>query len=97
MSTRLFLRLCVHRDSDGLLFLFVYHKRAYCISHCLVGEVLALEAKTLDGVIFTCGYGQGAEEIGSVKAYHVAVIERIHEMVQSDENLMKKYRKIASV
>ena len=34
---------------------------------------------------------------GSVKAYHVAVIERLHEMVQSDENLMKKYRKIASV
>lgn len=55
MSTRLFLRLCVHRDSDGLLFLFVYHKRAYCISHCLVGEVLALEAQTLAGVIFTCG------------------------------------------
>ena len=34
---------------------------------------------------------------GSVKAYHVAVIERLHEMVQSDENLMQKYRKIASV
>ena len=34
---------------------------------------------------------------GTVKAYHVAVIERLHEMVQSDENLMKKYRKIASV
>lgn len=34
---------------------------------------------------------------GSVKAYHVAVIERMHEMVQADENLMKKYRKIASV
>ena len=34
---------------------------------------------------------------GSVKAYHVAVIERLHEMVQSDENLMAKYRKIASV
>lgn len=34
---------------------------------------------------------------GSVKAYHVAVIERLHEMVQADENLMKKYRKIASV
>ena len=33
----------------------------------------------------------------SVKAYHVAVIERLHEMVQSDENLMKKYRKVASV
>lgn len=64
MSTRLFLRLCVHRDSDGLLFLFVYHKRAYCISHCLVGEVLALEAQTLTGVIFTCGEGQGAEERG---------------------------------
>ena len=34
---------------------------------------------------------------GTVKAYHVAVIERLHEMVQSDENLLKKYRKIASV
>ena len=34
---------------------------------------------------------------GTVKAYHVAVIERLHEMVQSDENLMQKYRKIASV
>ena len=34
---------------------------------------------------------------GTVKAYHVAVIERLHEMVQSDEALMKKYRKIASV
>lgn len=34
---------------------------------------------------------------GLVKAYHVAVIERLHEMVQADENLMKKYRKIASV
>ena len=34
---------------------------------------------------------------GSVKAYHVAVIERLHEMVQSDEMLMAKYRKIASV
>ena len=34
---------------------------------------------------------------GSVKAYHVAVIERLHELVQADENLMKKYRKIASV
>ena len=34
---------------------------------------------------------------GSVKAYHVAVIERLHEMVQLDENLMKKYRKVASV
>ena len=32
-----------------------------------------------------------------VKAYHVAVIERLHEMVQADENLMAKYRKIASV
>lgn len=32
-----------------------------------------------------------------VKAYHVDVIERLHEMVQADENLMKKYRKIASV
>ena len=34
---------------------------------------------------------------GSVKAYHVAVIEKLHEMVQLDENLMKKYRKVASV
>ena len=34
---------------------------------------------------------------GSVKAYHVAVIERLHEMVQADENLMNKYRKVASV
>ena len=34
---------------------------------------------------------------GTVKAYHVDVIERLHEMVQSDENLMKKYRKVASV
>ena len=34
---------------------------------------------------------------GSVKAYHVDVIERLHEMVQADENLMAKYRKIASV
>ena len=34
---------------------------------------------------------------GTVKAYHVAVIERLHEMVQSDENLLQKYRKIASV
>lgn len=34
---------------------------------------------------------------GSVKAYHVAVIERLHEMVQADESMMKKYRKIASV
>ena len=34
---------------------------------------------------------------GTVKAYHVDVIERLHEMVQADENLMKKYRKIASV
>lgn len=34
---------------------------------------------------------------GTVKAYHVDVIERFHEMVQSDENLMAKYRKIASV
>ena len=34
---------------------------------------------------------------GTVKAYHVAVIERLHEMVQADENLMAKYRKIASV
>lgn len=34
---------------------------------------------------------------GKVKAYHVSVIERLHEMVQADESLMKKYRKIASV
>ena len=34
---------------------------------------------------------------GKVKAYHVDVIERLHEMVQADENMMKKYRKIASV
>lgn len=34
---------------------------------------------------------------GSVKAYHVSVIERLHEMIQADESLMKKYRKIASV
>ena len=34
---------------------------------------------------------------GKVKAYHVDVIERLHEMVQADENLMVKYRKITSV
>lgn len=34
---------------------------------------------------------------GKVKAYHVDVIERLHEMVQADENLMKKYRKVDSV
>ena len=34
---------------------------------------------------------------GTVKAYHVDVIERLHEMVQADETLMEKYRKIASV
>lgn len=34
---------------------------------------------------------------GSVKAYHVSVIERLHEMIQADESLMKNYRKIASV
>ena len=34
---------------------------------------------------------------GKVKAYHVDVIERLHEMVQADENLMSKYRKITSV
>ena len=34
---------------------------------------------------------------GKVKAYHVDVIERLHEMIQADENLMAKYRKIASV
>ena len=34
---------------------------------------------------------------GKVKAYHVDVIERLHEMVQADENLMAKYRKITSV
>ena len=32
-----------------------------------------------------------------IKAYHVAVIEKLHEMVQADENLMAKYRKITSV
>lgn len=34
---------------------------------------------------------------GKVKAYHVDVIERLHEMVQADGNLMAKYRKITSV
>ena len=34
---------------------------------------------------------------GTVKAYHVGVIERLHEMVQADETLMAKYRKTASV
>ena len=34
---------------------------------------------------------------GKVKAYHVDVIERLHEMIQADENLMAKYRKITSV
>ena len=34
---------------------------------------------------------------GKIKAYHVDVIERLHEMVQADENLMVKYRKITSV
>ena len=34
---------------------------------------------------------------GKVKAYHVDVIERFHEMVQADGNLMAKYRKITSV
>lgn len=34
---------------------------------------------------------------GSVNAYHVQIIERLHEMVQADETLMEKYRKIASV
>lgn len=34
---------------------------------------------------------------GKVKAYHVDVIERLHEMVQADENLMAKYRKITSI
>lgn len=34
---------------------------------------------------------------GTVKAYHVDVIERLHAMIQSDESLMAKYRKILSV
>lgn len=34
---------------------------------------------------------------GTVKAYHVDVIERLHAMIQADETLMVKYRKIASI
>ena len=34
---------------------------------------------------------------GKVKAYHVGVIERLHEMVQADESLMEKYRKVSSL
>lgn len=34
---------------------------------------------------------------GTVKAYHIDVIERLHAMIQSDESLMAKYRKILSV
>jgi hypothetical protein len=34
---------------------------------------------------------------GKVKAYHVDVVERLHEMVQADEELLSRYRKIASV
>lgn len=50
------------------------------------------------------GMGQGFEHIdipdsrwGKVKAYHVDVIERFHNMVQADEGIMKLYRKVASV
>ena len=48
--------------------------------------------------------GEGFEHIdipdskwGKVKAYHVAVIERLHEVIQADETFMYKYRKIASI
>lgn len=48
--------------------------------------------------------GEGYEHInipdskyGTVKAYHIDVIERLHAMIQSDESLMAKYRKILSV
>lgn len=34
---------------------------------------------------------------GTVKAYHIDVIERLHAMIQSDESFMAKYRKILSV
>lgn len=32
-------------------------------------------------------------QYGEIKAYHVAVIEKLHEMVQADEEFMKDYRK----
>ena len=32
-------------------------------------------------------------QYGQIKAYHVAVIEKLHEMVQADEEFMKDYRK----
>ena len=35
-------------------------------------------------------------QYGEIKAYHVAVIEKLHEMVQADEELMKDYRKDVS-
>ena len=35
-------------------------------------------------------------QYGEIKAYHVAVIERLHEMVQADEEFMKDYRKDVS-
>ena len=35
-------------------------------------------------------------QYGQIKAYHVAVIEKLHEMVQADEEFMKDYRKDAS-
>lgn len=35
-------------------------------------------------------------QYGQIKAYHVAVIDRLHEMVQADEEFMKDYRKDVS-
>lgn len=35
-------------------------------------------------------------QYGQIKAYHVAVIEKLHEMVQTDEEFMKDYRKDVS-
>ena len=35
-------------------------------------------------------------QYGEIKAYHVAVIGKLHEMVQADEELMKDYRKDVS-
>ena len=35
-------------------------------------------------------------QYGQIKAYHVAVIEKLHEMVQEDEEFMKDYRKDVS-
>ena len=35
-------------------------------------------------------------QYGEIKAYHVAVIEKLHEMVQADEEFMKDYRKDVS-